>query len=64
MKTWVTAAMLVFLRVVETVCHWANRFDQGSLRTESIIIMMLTVEIMLNMNLIDKILMRLMMIKV
>ena len=34
MKTWVSAAMLVFVTAVETVCRWATRFDQGFLQTE------------------------------
>ena len=33
MKTWVTAAMLVFVTAVETASRWATRFDQGFLQT-------------------------------
>ena len=66
MKTWVTAAMLGFVTAVETVSHWANRFDQGFLRTEddyindgvscymvTLVIKKLTMEMIMNMKLMD-----------
>ena len=39
METWVSAATLVFVTAVETVCRWATRFDQGFLQTEGVMMM-------------------------